>query len=180
MEQKHIGALLIIAGLLLAGMVYVVKVREDSYIKLVMQQEASCFLEDGTCLHADREIMIYVFGWSLAVVLILLGVYVGWIDKSKKILAEHSQKVSGALHKAKAEERKKDEFAAFLSGFTPEEQKVISAIREQQGIQQSTLRFRTGMSKTGLSLILKHLEIKGIISRKTVGKTNEVYLQKKF
>ncbi len=180
MEQKHIGTILIIIGILLAGLVYVVKVREDNYIKLVMKQDASCFLEDGTCLHADREIMIYVFGWSMAVVMLLMGVYVGWIDKSQKVLAEHSRKVSGALHKAKVEERKKDEFAAFLAGFSDDEKKVLLAVKEQDGIKQSTLRFRTGISKTGLSILLKDLEEREILSRKKSGKTNEVFLQKKF
>ncbi|HII72008.1 TPA: MarR family transcriptional regulator [Candidatus Woesearchaeota archaeon] len=180
MNQRHIGIILIIVGLLLASLIYVVKVREDDYIRLVMQKESSCFLDDGTCLHADREIMVYVFGWALALALIIFGVYLGFIDKTQKHLEKHQRTITRALQEAKAQEKSKDEFSAFLAGFGEDEQKVLKAIREQDGIQQSTLRYRTGLSKTALSLMLKEFEKKGIISRKESGKTNEVYLQKKF
>jgi len=50
----------------------------------------------------------------------------------------------------------------------------------QEGIKQSTLRYKTGMSKTFLSLLLKHLEEKDIIYRKEDGKTKRLYLKNKF
>ena len=38
----------------------------------------------------------------------------------------------------------------------------------------------TGMAETALSLMLKDLEEKDIISRKESGKTNQVFLRKKY
>jgi uncharacterized membrane protein len=176
MNQKQIGTILIIIGILLGGFVYFAKSREDAAIKLFVQEQGSCFLEDGTCLHASQEISLYIIGWILSAALIVLGGYLIFFDKTQKVLAEHQLKVSSALQEAK----KDDKFEAFLAGFPKDEQDILKAIKEQEGIQQATLRFRTGISKTKLSLLLKSLEEREIISRKSSGKTNEVYLRKKF
>ena len=177
MNQKQIGIIIAIIGILLVVFVYMNKVREDQYIKEIMKQSnGSCFLEDGTCLHADRTFTIYIIGGSLAASMVILGIYLIFFDRTQTVLAEHQVKISSALKEA----TKKDEFTAFLSGFNKDEQEVIRAVKEQEGIHQSTLRYKTGMSKTSLSLTLQSLEERDIIKRKASGKTNEVYLRKKF
>jgi len=174
MNQKQIGIILIIVGILMTLFVYTAREREDNNIKLIMQNSAnnSCFLEDGTCLHKQNT-HAFLLGGVLSISLILFGIYLSFVDKTQKVLAEHQVKVSSALKEAK----KDDKFNAFLSGFNEDSQKVLKAIKEQDGIKQSTLRFRTGISKSSLSLVLKELENKKIISRKKSGKTNEVYLR---
>lgn len=177
MNQKQIGIILIIIGIILAGFTYIAKEREDNIIKLIIiERDGSCFLDDGTCLHNDRDYILYIVGWTLSASLIFFGIYLGFMDKTQQILTEHQLKVSSALEESK----KKDEFTAFLAGFNKDEQDILKAIKEQDGIKQSTLRFRTGLSKTKLSLTLKSLEERDIIKRKSSGKSNEVYLRKKF
>jgi len=175
MNQKHIGIILIIVSLAMAVLVGIIQIREEAYIQEIMETQGSCFLEDGTCLHA-RSLPLYVFAWAITGAIFLFGLYLAFFDKTQEYITEHQIKVSSALESAS----KKDEFKAYLSGFTEEEQKILSAVREQEGIKQSTLRYRTSMSKTSLSLLLKSLEARDIVSRKDSGKTKEVYLVKKF
>jgi len=176
MNQKLIGIIIIIIGVLLATLITTMKVHSDSEIDAVIEETGSCYLDDGTCLHDEQSNAMYVAGWILSAALIILGAYLVFFDKTQQLLAEQQKEVSSALKAAK----KEDSFKAFLAGFSDEEQSVLKAIKEQDGIKQSTLRYRTGMSKTSLSLLLKSLESKKIISRKTSGKTNEVFLRKKF
>jgi DNA-binding MarR family transcriptional regulator len=180
MNQKQIGVMLILIGIVLAGLVQVSKAREDYYIKELMLKNASCFLEDGTCLHADRDLTPYIAGWILSAMIFSLGVYLVFFDRTQKELAESQMMLSRTLEEVKKQDRIKDEFGAFLSGFSEDEKKVIKAIHEQEGIRQSTLRYRIDMSKSTLSLMLASLEKRGIISKKESGKTNELFLVKKF
>jgi DNA-binding MarR family transcriptional regulator len=176
MNQKQIGVAILIFGILLSILVFMFKAKEDVYINAFVDEMGTCYLADGTCLHQDRDFSVYIIGGVISLALIILGIYLLLFDKTQKVLEEHQVKVSSALKEA----TKKDHFTAFLGGFDSEEQIVLKAVHEQEGITQSTLRYRTGMSKTSLSLLLKSLEEKEIISRKKSGKTNEVFLRKKF
>ncbi|MFH1850018.1 MAG: hypothetical protein ABH879_07615 [archaeon] len=177
MNQKQIGSVVLILGIILSVLVFFVKAREDTTIGLLIDQQGSCYLPDGTCLHEDRDYSVYAVGWGLSIALIALGLYLVFIDRTQDALAQQHVLVSSALKEAKKQERDKDEFRAFLSGFSADEQAVLRAVKEQDGIKQSTLRYRTGLSKTGLSLLLKSLEDRKIISRKQSGKSNQVYLR---
>ena len=180
MNQKQIGIIIMIMGIILAGMIYAVKIREDQFIKNMIGNSGTCFLNDGSCLHADRDFTFYIVGEALSVAMIIFGAYLRFFDRTQQVLAEHQIKVSSALQEAKKAEKNKDEFGAFLSGFSDDEKKILLTVKDQDGIPQSTLRFKTGLSKTTLSLLLQSLEQRQIVSRKEKGKTKEVYLRKVF
>lgn len=180
MNQKTIAIILIIAAIVFATFVYMVRARSEATIELlVTARNGNCYLDDGTCLHG-RDNSLYIFGGSIVGALLILGLYLFFFDRATRQLEEQHKTVSEALKEAKLREKSKDEFNAFLSGFTEEERKILLAVKAQEGIKQSTLRFKTGLSKTTVSLVLKSLEERSIISREEDGKTNKVWLQKKF
>ncbi len=53
---------------------------------------------------------------------------------------------------------------------------IIEIIRNNEGITQDSLRFRTGFSKSKVSAILLNLEKKGIITRERLGRTYKVFI----
>jgi len=179
MDQKHIGIILLIVSVLIASFVVIVKKNNDDFADEYRRIQGDCYLDDGTCLH-KKDTTIYVLGWGISLALFLFGTYLTFIDKTQEMMAEHQIKISSALESAKKQDREKDEFSAYLAGFNEKEQKIIKAIKEQDGIKQATLRYKTDISKTGLSLMLKDLEERKIISRKPYKKTNQVFLVKKF
>ncbi|QQG39278.1 MAG: winged helix-turn-helix transcriptional regulator [Candidatus Woesearchaeota archaeon] len=60
------------------------------------------------------------------------------------------------------------------------ERKVLKVIKDEEGISQSSLRFRTNLSKATVSQILSSFEKKGIVKREVEGKTYSVYLTSKI
>jgi DNA-binding MarR family transcriptional regulator len=182
MRQRQVGLLLLVIGVVLMFVIMLLKLQESFFISTVVTETGTCYLEDGTCLHekASDSIWIYIIGGAIASALTFFGMYLAFFDKSEENVERHHKEISHSLQRAKEEERKKDEFKAFMAGFTLPEQKILKAIYEQDGIKQSTLRFKADISKTELSLLLKSLEERGFVRRKDSGKTKEVYFVKKF
>ncbi len=181
MRQRHIGVVFIIIGIFLSIFVYGAYQREVDMVDMHMQETGSCFLDDGTCLHGEINSPFYMLGFGVSIALAIFGFYIGFIDKTQEHMEMHQEKISKALKEASEKDSEKEAFNAFLSNFDDDEKRVLKAIHEQaDGIKQSTLRFRTEMSKTGLSMMLKRFEDKGIVSRKEEGKTNRVFFVKRF
>lgn len=73
-----------------------------------------------------------------------------------------------------------DKFSLLLRPLDDNQKKVLIAIKEQEGITQSTLRFRADLSKAKISQILTDFEKKNLIERKAKGKTYSVFLTENF
>ena len=90
--------------------------------------------------------------------------------------------VAGALFYmwAKPEEEKpkaQDKSYAILErALSEDEALLLEIIRENEGITQDSLRFRTGFSKSKVSALLLNLEKKGIITRERLGRTYKVFI----
>lgn len=102
-----------------------------------------------------------------------LGVYLLFFSTSEEAILrrleeEKNMKVEG------------DKFDLILKSMDENEKKVIKAIKEQDGITQSTLRYRTDLSKAKISQILTDFEKKHLVKREEKGKTYSVYLTENF
>ena len=179
MNQKTIGMIIVIFSIMLAIFVAMAKDTQDKQIDMFIMDEGTCFLEDGTCLHEDNKSTIYLTGWILAGIMLSFGIYLLAFDDSKLIL-EKQEKISSQLVEVKQEEKKKDEFKAFLSAFNDDKKTLLKLIHENERITQSTLRFKSSMSKAHVSGLLKELVKDNHVSRKPKGKTYELFLVKKF
>ena len=126
------------------------------------------------------EILPYFYvSITFLVIIGLLGIYmVFFADREKKVIQEYQDKITKRLGDIKKKEFKEDKFNLILSALDEYEQKVMKAVREQDGITQATLRIRTDLSKTKLSFILADLEKKGLITKVIQGKTNQIFLKK--
>lgn len=102
-----------------------------------------------------------------------LGIYLLFFSTSeeailKRLEQEKSMKIEG------------DRFDLVLKAMDENEKKVLKAIKEQDGITQSTLKFRTDLSKAKVSQILTDFEKKHLVIREAKGKTYAVYIAENF
>lgn len=107
MNQKIIGITLIIIGVLVILSTWQNRNVEDFHIEQYVMKQNTCFLDDGTCLHKDRNDTFHIILFSLGFSLIIFGVYIGFLDKTQKLMEDHQLKVSEALSNAKNKKKKK-------------------------------------------------------------------------
>jgi len=102
-----------------------------------------------------------------------LGVYLLFFSTSEDAILRR-------LEEEKNMNIEQDRFGLILKSMDENEKKVIKAIKEQAGITQSTLRYRTDLSKAKISQILTDFEKKHLVKREEKGKTYSVYLTENF
>jgi len=173
MENRKLGAILLIVGVILVASTIMIKSREDALVHAMIEEQGSCFLEDGTCLHEDRNITLYIIVWIFSAALVALSLYILFFEKSQK-------EIISTLKKEKHIQSEEEKFNILLKGMDDDEKKVVKAVKEQDGITQQTLRLRTDLHKSKLSIVLDGLEKKGLIKRTAKGKTKQVFLKIKL
>ncbi len=164
MDNKILGAFLILLCILLAFMVF----SYNNTLQQAIQEDCAC--TDSACPHEQNP------GWQTYVSIIILstlgalGVYLIFFDKSQR-------EIAFALNNQKRMSLREEKFRILMKGLSPEEQKVMESLREQNGISQYTLRLRTGLHKSKLSIVLEWLEKKELITRQVHGKSKLVFLK---
>lgn len=164
MENKKLGIILIVVALLIGGIFiyYTSRLSEQS-------QELGCF-DNKDCFAIERGLSISHIAIGIFSFVLALGFYMLFFNKTEKAILEK-------LENEKNYKINEDKFNILLSALDHFEQKVIKAIKEQEGITQNTLRLRLDMSKAKLSYVLQELERRGLIKRVEKGKTLAIYLK---
>ncbi len=134
---------------------------------------ANCRYDASTCPQAEDTTLPNASAIGLVILGVLLGLYLIRSDGTQRRILEELQQKRQQVSK----DERKD---LLLSVLTPDERKIVLAVREQPGISQATLRLRTDMSKAKLSMLLKDLEARGLIKKTEDGKTNKVELKREL
>jgi len=176
MDNKKLGIILICTAIAL--LLLLVLVRQSivqsfqSEIDRYVDAGQACPSDPNICPHEQRaraQIPIFIAG-ALLIGVASLGAYLLFFEKSQN-------EIMSTLKKQKQVQTAEEKFSILLKGLSEDERKVINAIKEQDGITQQTLRLRTDMHKSKLSIVLDGLEKKGLIKRVDKGKTKQVFLK---
>ncbi|MBW2971913.1 hypothetical protein KY359_02655 [Candidatus Woesearchaeota archaeon] len=177
MDNKILGGLLISVSVLLVVLLLFVRASlvdsQEAVIDKNVEELGVCHAEgEGTCPHErllNMQIPIFI-AIALLVGVASLGAYLIFFERSQK-------EIISTLKKERHLQSSQEKFDILLKGLDSDERKVILAVKEQDGITQQTLRLRTDMHKSKLSIVLDGLEKKGIIKRVEKGKTKQVFLK---
>jgi uncharacterized membrane protein len=184
MKNKQLGIFLIITSIVLGLFLGYFRYQlEESYRNEIIS------LEGGICEHAGEScpfekinelLLPTLLSSAILIIMILLGLYLIFFEKSEKILRESQEKIAEKIGQVNKKELEKEKLNILLSALNDDEKKVFMAVKEQEGITQSTLKYRTDFSKAKLSSILKALEKKKLIKKVPHKKTNKIFLKKKI
>src|SRR3989339_622429 len=169
MDNKKLGIALVVFCIFIAIIFFSFK----NQIKQINTTSCDCeeMQNDGICSAKQNNLGIVDYvSVALIFSMLALGMYLIFFEKSQKEIVK-------TLENNKKIQTEEEKFNILLKGLNQDEQKVIKAIKEQDGITQQTLRLRTDLHKSKLSIVLDGLEKKGVIARKEKGKTKQVFLK---
>lgn len=168
MDNKKLGIILLFSCILLGSLVFAF------HSALQEQTDASCgcetMEETGFCPHEKQTPIQTYLGIIIISALAALGLYLIFFDRSQK-------EIVSALSKQKQVKIEEEKFDILLKGLSKEEQKIMIAVKEQDGITQQTLRLRTDLHKSKLSILLDNLEKKELIKKVKKAKTNQIFMK---
>ena len=152
MNNIKIGVVLVILSILFGAIFFFLlsQIREE-------QIELGCIPQKEKCLQIESNLSITHVGVGVIVAALMLGLYLIFFSKGERAILER-------LEEEKDKKLAEEKFAILLRAFDKNEQAVLKEIKGQPGIEQNTLRLKTGLSKAKVSQILTDLEKKAVNS----------------
>ena len=167
MENKKLGFVILSISVIASVLAF-------SFMGVLGRQTASlqCY-PTNECQRVESLLGLSHIAVGLISFIAALGVYLLFFSTSEEAIMKR-------LEEDKNRKVEQDKFELILKALDENERKVIKAIKEQDGITQSTLKFRTDLSKAKVSQILTDFEKKNLVKREEKGKTYAVYLAQNF
>ncbi len=179
MDNKKLGIIIISTAVILLILLFFIRISlvnpYDAEIERHESEGISCHADTGDCPHENKlnaQVPLIIAG-VLILGFLALGFFLIFFDKSQK-------EIASVLENQKKIQVEEEKFDILLKGLSAEEKKVIQAVKDQDGITQQTLRLRTDLHKSKLSIVLDSLEKKGLVKRIAKGKTKQVHLKVKL
>ncbi len=162
MINKNLGYLLMFFGLLVAVILYLM-----SGALKVEAELLGCF-EQVECEYVENSLTLTHFAFGVVGFILALGFYLAFFYRGE-------QEIINAFKSRKENEEKEKQFNIILSVLEDDEAKLMKLIKDQEGIEQSTLVLRSGFSKAKVSAMLKKLEAKKLVKKVNKGKKNSIH-----
>lgn len=167
MENKKLGFVILSISILASILTF-------AFIGVLGRQTSSLQCYPTTeCQRVESLIGLSHIAVGLISFIGALGIYLLFFSTSEEAIMKR-------LEEEKNMKIEQDKFELFLKAMDDNEKSVIKAIKEQEGITQSTLRYRTDLSKSKISQIVTAFERKHLIRREEKGKTYSIYLAERF
>ncbi len=165
MENKKLGVLIIILSLVFLSFVYYFNANLST-----KAENLGCNNVNEKCVEIGTGISMTNVAFGFFGFMFGLGFYFLFFNKTEEAIMKR-------LEEEKNQKVNDGRFEILLMALDPYERRVLKAVKEQEGITQSTLRLRADISKAKLSYVLQELEKRGIIKRIKKGKTLAIYLK---
>jgi hypothetical protein len=164
MDNKKVGIIILAIGIILLFVVlqFMGGLRKEA-------NDLGCYQNPG-CQRIESNLGIAHLAFGMIGFIAALGFYMIIFSKGEKAILER-------LDEQKKKRSDEEEFELLLKGIGSYEKKALRAIKAQDGITQSTLQIKTGMSKAKLSYVLTDLEKRDLIKKIKKGKTYSVHLK---
>lgn len=171
MKNKYVGYLIIAVTLIFGFIVYSYKITVEKVMGLTCTEGPQCAMSQGIAFLTNVSI-------GLMALLAIVGLYLSLFSKDEVVVHKQIIRKEMRPRENREETNNQKKFDIIMSALNEDEKKVILAVKDQEGITQSTLKFRTDFSKAKLSIVLSDMEKRGLITRAPEGNTYKVYLKK--
>lgn len=164
METKKLGFLIIGMSVVLGFIMF-------SYMsQLNMQEEQNNCNPTEECKQINSLFGLSHIAVGFLAFIFALGFYLLFFNKREQAILKR-------MEDEKNIDMENNQFEALLKPMDDNEKAIIKAIKNQEGITQSTLKYRVNLSKAKVSQVLTQFEKRNLIVRNIKGKTYEIFLR---